>query len=130
MMMKKVLSKPLIRSVSSQFSDQYKSIVKQVLHQRRHNESISQQHFQFFQMFLSAIQSHQTFANDNVTRTSLLQQEIKVSAVAIQSNFSANFMIGLHEAATLARNNESITPQQHHHITLFKTFVNACRVQH
>jgi hypothetical protein len=40
-----------IAIVSSQFSDQYKSIVKQVLHQRRHNKSISQQHFQFFQMF-------------------------------------------------------------------------------
>ncbi len=72
-----------IAIVSSQFSDQYKSIVKQAFHQRRHNKSISQQHFQFFQMFLSAIQSHQTFANDNVTRTSLLRQEIKASAVAI-----------------------------------------------
>jgi len=54
-----------------------------------------------------------------------LQQQIKSSAVAIQSNFNANFMVGLHEAALLARNNESITPQQHHHVTLFKTFVNA-----
>jgi hypothetical protein len=59
-----------------------------------------------------------------------LQQQIKSSAVAIQSNFNANFMVGLHEAALLARYNESITPQQHHHVTLFKTFVNAHRVQH
>jgi hypothetical protein len=41
--------------VSYQLSDQYKSIVKQVLHQRRHNKSISQQHYQIFQMFLSAL---------------------------------------------------------------------------
>jgi hypothetical protein len=83
--------------VSAQFSNQYKSIVKKVLHQRRDNDSISPQHYQFFQMFLSAIQSHHAFANDNVTRTSLLQQQIKSSAVAIQSNFNANFMVGLHE---------------------------------
>jgi hypothetical protein len=65
-----------------------------------------------------------------VTRTSLIQQEIKALALAIQSNFNANFMIELHDAALLARNNESITPQQHHHVTLFKTFANAHRVQH
>jgi hypothetical protein len=119
-----------IATVSAQFSDQYKSIVKKVLQQRRDNDSISPQHYQFFQMFLSAIQSHHAFANDYVTRTSLLQQQIKSSAVAIQTNFNANFMVGLHEAALLARKNESITPQQHHHVTLFKNFVNAHRVQH
>jgi len=116
--------------VSSQFSDEYKSVISKVLHQRHLKESVSSQNHQIFQMFMSAILSHLTFANDKLTRTTQLRQEIKASAVAMQSTFSAKFMLGLHEAATKVHSNDSITPQEHHHMTLYKTFVNAYRVQH